>query len=165
MNSNNQKGVESLLTRMIVSFLIVISTFVVFGPSSVQAVGEPTVSWVSDDNQVVAGVASFGASAIPTSPATIKKWCLTFDGSPVTTNVAAYNSTSYNDIYYDTTFSAQTGCWSSSSSNLRTAKVKWDTTTWAAGPHTLQWTVTDTSNRLVTSSVLNFTTRNRERVV
>ena len=133
----------------------------VFGPSSVQAVGEPTVSWVSDDNQVVAGVATFEALATPTSPATIKKWCLLFDGAPVTSNVSTYSAP-----YYDLPaliFSGGTGCWSNPSGYLRDVRetaVRWDTTAWAPGPHTLQWTVTDTSDRSVTSSVLTFTTNN-----
>ena len=119
------------------------------------------MSWVSDNNQTVSGVASFEALATPslTGTATIKKWCLLLDGSPVTTDVAKSVYSNYFTIY-GSIFSAQTGCWSSAYYNLRSATVGWDTTSWAPGEHTLQWTVTDTSNRTVTSSVLTFSTNN-----
>jgi hypothetical protein len=121
----------------------------------------PTMSWVSDNNQTVSGVASFEALATPSvlGTATIKKWCLLLDGAPVTTNVAKSVYSNYYTIY-GSIFSVQTGCWSSTYNNVRSATVQLDTTTWALGWHTLQWTVTDSSNRTATSSVLTFSTNN-----
>jgi hypothetical protein len=158
MNSYNQIGVKGFVSRLILASLMMISTFVVFESTSVQAVGEPTVSWTETDNQVVSGVASFDATATPTSPAKIVKWCLLFDGVPVTSNVAVPDQ-AYLDLT-DGSFSSSTGCWVLGSWGVNQAKVKWDTTSWASGPHTLQWTVTDSSNRTATSDVLTFTTSN-----
>ena len=97
----------------------------------------PSVSWVSSNNPVVSGVATFEASAAPAASGTaaIVKWCLSVDGSPVSSDVSTYVYSSYSNISSYTTFFPGTGCWERiySSSDLRAAAVRWDTTTWAPG--------------------------------
>jgi hypothetical protein len=125
----------------------------------------PSVSWVSSDNQVKSGVATFTATAAPAASGTAKivKWCLLFDGAPVTSDGAVFANgyDTYWQLEYGS-FSAGSGCWDrySLAYELRAGAVRWDTTTWAPGEHTLQWTVTDSSGRTATSSVLKFTTSN-----
>ena len=151
---------------MVLTSLMMISIFIVFGTTQAHAVGEPSVSWTETDNQVVSGIASFDATSTPISPAKIVKWCLLFDGAPVTTNVSDYgpDGARSGQIIQYATFSGSTGCWTVSSSysaySLANARVSWDTTVWAPGPHTLKWTVTDSGGRTATLDVLNFTTNN-----
>jgi hypothetical protein len=119
----------------------------------------PEVEWSSADNQTVTGSFTLSAKAFPHSSgtATIKKWCLTVDGSPVTTNVASsYITSSY------ATFNADTGCWTrfSTSYNLTNAIFSWDSTTWTNGSHTYSVTVTDSSDRTASSGTLTLSTYN-----
>ena len=121
----------------------------------------PFVSWASGNNQTVSGTFTLAAAANPHlfGTANIKKWCLTVDGSPVTSNVAV-NRYAYSDVGHSGTFNAETGCWSNSSTNLTSAQFRWDSTAWANGSHTYVVTVTDTSNRTATSPTLTINTFN-----
>jgi len=160
----------ALLLRPTAVFIVAIAgvTVVPLGMTGIAAVGDPSVSWTETDNQVVSGVSSFDATAAPAASGTAKivKWCLLFDGAPVTTDVSTYSPSNANDgqIVQFANFSSVTGCWTVRSSytylSLANARVYWDTTTWVAGPHTLQWTVTDSGGRTATSPVLTFTTNN-----
>ena len=118
----------------------------------------PSVEWSTTDNTTVSGVFTIAARArsASTGTATIKKWCLTVDGSPVTSDVGV-NDATYSEVGYYGTFDAETGCWSSSSVHLRSAQFQWDSTAWANGSHTYAVTVTDTSNRTATSTTITLT--------
>ena len=124
----------------------------------------PFVSWASGNNQTVSGTFTLAAAANPHlfGTANIKKWCLTVDGSPVTSNVAV-NRYAYSDVGHSGTFNAETGCWSNSSTNLTSAQFRWDSLPlppWVNGSHTYVITVTDTSNRTATSTTLTVTVAN-----
>ena len=120
----------------------------------------PSVGWTTTNNTTVSGVFTIAASARSASTGTawIKKWCLTVDGSPVTSRVATPDD-SYSDVYSRGTFNAATGCWSGSY-NLASGKFYWDSTAWADGSHTYVVTVTDSSGRTATSTTLTVTTEN-----
>jgi hypothetical protein len=112
----------------------------------------PSVAWTTTNNSNVSGQFSISAIATPapTGTATIKKWCLTINGTPETTDSAT--SSSMVDSYG--TFDSDTGCWSSFSQNLTSAKFSFNSTAWPNGAQTYQVTVTDTSNRTATSTIL-----------
>ena len=118
----------------------------------------PFVEWSSGNNQTVTG--SFVVSAVATpqrfGSAFIKKWCLTVDGSPVTSNVV-YRDYGSDSLHY-ATFNADTGCWSSSS-NLAYGKFVISTETWTNASRTLSVVIIDSSNRTANDS-LTFTTNN-----
>ena len=118
------------------------------------------MEWWTTDNTTVSGVFTVSARArsASTGTASIKKWCLTVDGSPVTSDVARAQ-TSY-DVGDVGVFNAATGCWSNNSWNLTSGSFQWDSTAWADGSHTYVVTVTDTSNRTATSTTLTVITEN-----
>jgi hypothetical protein len=107
------------------------------------------VAWVTNNNSIVSGmfVISARAAGSVSPQTTIKKWCLTINGNPATVNVAGYGSSVYNTI-----FDSTTGCWSGT--DLNSAIFRFDSTAWVNGSVTYQVTVTDTSNRTATSSIL-----------
>jgi len=121
----------------------------------------PSVEWSTTDNRTVSGVFTVAASAwaASTGTATIKKWCLTVDGSPVTSNVAV---TGDRDSWDLALFDADTGCWSRRNSYypLTSGTFQWDSTAWTNGSRTFVVTVTDTSNRTATSPTLTVTVAN-----
>jgi Tfp pilus assembly protein PilX len=126
-------------------------------PTVVNAVGEPTVSWSTADNQTYAGVVTLSATAAATS-SWISKWCLQKDGVAVTTDI----SKAYSGRLSSATFIVSTGCWtqSTSSSEITSGYFMFDTTSWADGAHTYQITVTDSNNRTTTGSLLTINTVN-----
>jgi hypothetical protein len=128
--------------------------------SPVKAVGEPTVSWSTVDNQTYAGVVTLSATASAASSGTgwISKWCLQKDGAAVTTNIRSSSWTYLSSA----TFLASTGCWTQSNSGyaITSGTFEFDTTSWADGVHTYRLIVTDSNNRTVTGSVLTINTAN-----
>ena len=118
----------------------------------------PSVTWVTTTGSTFSGTATIEATAAAaeTGSAYIKKWCVTKNGVALTTNLAA---SSMLTNYYSA-FSASTGCWSNTSYSLTTGKLSFDTTAWADGSHTYQITVTDSSDRTATSTVLTTKTVN-----
>ena len=124
-------------------------------PSVQAAPSDLSVEWSTTNNGTVSGVFTIAASADTSSigTATIKKWCLTVDGSPVTSNVAV---TGDRDSWDLALFDADTGCWSRRNSYypLTSGTFQWDSTAWPNGSHTYVVTVTDTSNRTATSPTL-----------
>ena len=126
--------------------------------TAVKAVGEPTVSWSTVDNQTFAGVVTLSATAAATS-SWISKWCLKKDGVAVTANISSSSSWTY---LTPATFIASTGCWTQSNSGyaITSGTFQFDTTSWADGAHTYQIVVTDSNNRTVTGSVLTINVAN-----
>ena len=122
----------------------------------------PSVEWLTTDNQTVSGVFTVAASAwtASTGTSTIKKWCLTVDGSKVTSNVAVDDSGN-SEVGYRGIFNAGTGCWSTDDSwaDLTSAKFSFRTAAWTNASRVLKIVVTDTSNRTATAS-LTFRTKN-----
>ena len=145
--------------RMLVSLLVGIASTFIFNSSAALAVDEPTVSWTTANSTTFSGTAVIEATAAPatTGSATIKKWCVTKDGAAVTTNLAVNASSGSVD---NGTFSSSTGCWSSGSYSMRNGKFAFDTTAWVDGSHTYQITVTDSSDRTATSTVLTINNAN-----
>jgi hypothetical protein len=74
--------------------------------------------------------------ASATSSLTISKWCLTLDGVAPTSNLSVFDST-YLRIYYNGTYTASTGCWSSTSTSLTSGAFTLNPSALANGPHTL----------------------------
>ena len=147
-DTSNRTATSTTLTVNIVSVPAALS------PSA----STPAVRWSTVDGENVTGTFSLSATAAgSTSPAsTIKKWCLTVDGSPVTSDVSSGGS-----VGGYSTFNADTGCWSNGyGTNLTSATFAWDSTSWANGSHTYVVTVTDTSNRTATSTTLTVNTYN-----
>ena len=120
----------------------------------------PTVSWTTKTGTSFSGTATIEATAAAasTGSAYIKKWCVTKDGAALTTDVGNTSSLTSSDA----TFSATTGCWSvsSSRSSLTGGKFSFDTTAWTDGSYAYQITVTDSSDRTATSTVLAIKTVN-----
>ena len=139
----------SRVTRFLVAFSVAIGSAAAFNSPVVLAAGEPTVTWTTPNGSTFAGTATIEATASATS-GDIKKWCVTKDGVALTANSAVSSMLTY----YYSEFSASTGCWSNASYSLTTGKLSFDTTAWADGSHTYQITVTDSSNRTATSTVL-----------
>ena len=108
------------------------------------------------------------ASAASTGTAQIDSWCLTKNGSPVTSNVAASGSIpAETSDGLSTTFNNSTGCWSYPSAQTESynnlsggGSFEFDTTAWTNGNYTFQLTVTDTSGLSATSSVLTLAVSN-----
>ena len=147
------------LKSVLASFCLLVgvvatSTLVVSSPVSA-ATDDPTVVWTTTNNSNVSGVFTISASAAPspTGTARIKKWCLTINGGAASGN-AAVNNYNSGDLGYSGIFDSTTGCWSSSSGNLTSAQFQYDSTAWTNGSVTYQVTVTDTSNRTATSTIL-----------
>jgi hypothetical protein len=140
--------------RMVVVLVLLIGGLSI-SPTVVKAVGEPTVSWSTVDNQTYAGVVTLSATAAATS-SWISKWCLQKDGVAVTTDI------SYGGYVDYATFIASTGCWTQSNSGyaIISGSLRFDTTSWADGAHTYQITVTDSNNRTTTGSVLTINVAN-----
>ena len=148
--------------RFLVALSVAIGMTVVFNSPVVHAVGEPTVSWTTSSGLTFAGTATLNATASVTS-GYIKQWCITKNGVALTTNLAVSNGT-YSDLGYNGRFSASTGCWSSyyegSNYSLLSGRLSFDTTAWVDGSHTYQITVTDSSGRTATSTVLTINNAN-----
>ena len=106
----------------------------------------PGIAWNTLNNITVAGVFIISANSAQatSSPSAVTKWCLTKDGSAVTTDV------SYGSFG---TFNPDTGCWTYSY-GITSGSLRFDSTTWADGSHTFVLTVTDSSARTATSSTL-----------
>ncbi|HEY5266420.1 MAG TPA: hypothetical protein VIJ40_06370 [Acidimicrobiales bacterium] len=136
----------------------------------------PSVTWNTTNNESVSGATTITANAAPapTGTAQIDSWCLTENGAPVTSNVAA-TTNGIPGVTNDksaTTFNASTGCWSIPSAEA----VSYDnlsgqglfpinTTGWTNGNYSFQLTVTDTSGLSATSSVLTLAVSNPKPAV
>jgi hypothetical protein len=128
----------------------------------------PTVTWSTTNNGSPSGIATIAATAktTPTGTAQIDSWCLTENGSPVTTVTGIFAENTY--IGY-TSYNAGTGCWSVPSSEAKkgvpnslsgAGEFQFDTTAWPSGNYAFQLTVTDTSGLSATSSVLTLAVSN-----
>jgi len=142
--------------RMLIVLVLLIGCLSI-SETAVKAVGEPSVSWSTVDNQTYAGVVTLSATAAATT-SWVSKWCLKKDGAAVTTDIS-YSSEGWLPL---ATFIASTGCWtqSTSSRSIISGSFRFDTTSWADGAHTYQITVTDSNNRTVTGSSLKINTVN-----
>ena len=116
----------------------------------------PVVEWSTANNSTVTGSFRVTAVAAPEvfGTAFIRRWCLTVNGVPVSSNVALAGS----DLQWYGSFNAETGCWTRSSS-LPLAPFLINTAAWTNATRVLSVVVTDSSNR-VASATLNFTTNN-----
>ena len=145
MKSRKTQGTYQFLLAIVA----IIASIIISSPRVVLAAGEPTITWITANGTTFAGTADIEATASPTS-GSIKKWCITKNGVALTTDLA---SGSMLGNYYST-FSASTGCWSNNNYSLTTGRLSFDTTAWVDGSHTYQITVTDSSDRTATSTVL-----------
>ena len=111
----------------------------------------PTATWATTDSTTKSGVFTIRAisAAAPSGTAAVTKWCLTKDGSPITTDV---RYSDYSNFGY-ATFNSDTGCWTNNS-GITAGTLSFDSTKWADGSHTFVLTVTDSSARTATSSTL-----------
>ena len=158
-NSREYRLHHYVLSHVVLLSLLSALFLQFFDIKPVMAVGEPTVTWATDNNSTFSGYATINATASADSSGTanIKKWCITRNGSPLTTNWSSW-SPNYSRLS-DSSFSPATGCWASST-NLTSGSLRFDTTAWANGSHTFQITVTDTSDRTATSTVLTINNTN-----
>ncbi len=146
---------------LFIVFTVFLGTSAVLGTSDpAVSATNPTVTWISSTGQTVAGVVEFEASAATdvSTSSKISKWCLELDGEPIWSDSAVGGA--IDGYAY---FSESTGCWTLSNSSyagLTSGVMRWDTTKWSNGSHTLQLTVTDTGGRSTTSSLFTFTTAN-----
>jgi hypothetical protein len=91
------------------------------------------------------------------------KWCLKKDGAIASTGfTSSFYTLGWN--YTQTTFDSATGCWTSSTS-IGNGSFTYDTTAWPDGSHTYELTVTDTSGRSTSSSVLTINNSNANPTV
>ena len=155
---------RSLLLSIRFAFLAIALTqvAVVLSPSSEALATFPTISWTSPvNNATVAGQVTIQATAYGSSP--VVKWCLKKDGAIASTGFTSSFYTLSSNINY-ATFNSATGCWTSDTS-IGIGYFTYDTTAWPDGPHTYELTVTDTSGRSTTSSVLTVNNSNANPTV
>jgi hypothetical protein len=145
----------SKATRLLVTFAVILGFATVLDNQIASAAGEPSVTWTTSSGSTFSGTASIEATASAIS-GYVKKWCITKDGVALTTNLAVYSGS--QGLSNNANFSSSTGCWTSvspsSSRSLLNGKLSFDTTAWVDGSHTYQITVTDSSDRTATSTVL-----------
>ncbi len=148
---------KHLTQKICIGLITLLSAVVIQAPVKTvhAASSNVSVEWSTPNNTTVSGVFVIEASARASSlgSASVKKWCLTVDGSAVTSDPAVYDLV-YSNVRYLGTFDSGTGCWSSSSNSLTTAQFRWDSTSWADGPRSYVVTVTDSFNRTATSATL-----------
>jgi hypothetical protein len=132
----------------------------------------PTVSWLSPSQlSVRSGVVTFEATAAadPSGTASIKKWCLTKNGAPVSTDYALDVTGATKPNYLNAhlagpgqpaSFDASTGCYNSAAT-ITSGTFAVDTTAWPDGLNDFRITVTDSSNRSTASEVRTIGSTNK----
>ena len=115
----------------------------------------PTTSWTTTNSSTFSGSSSISATATPDSGGTAKitTWCLTVNHSADTTKWPGTISGTFTGGYYYPT--RTDNCWTRyNSDSLTGATFSFDTTKWSNASYIFQVTVTDSSGRSVTGSVL-----------
>ena len=134
---------------------IFVAAAVFFSVETAQASsGKPSVSWVSPAaGSTVHGVFIVSGVASPDSAGTafISKWCITVDGSPLDFDAANRNYPGMSNSNVLQSFSPDSnGCYSQDegySYSLVNGKLRFDSTSWTNGTHTLTVQVTDSNGK------------------
>ena len=122
----------------------------------------PTATWATTDSTTKSGVFTISAisAAAPSGTAAVTKWCLTKDGSPITTDV---RYSDYSNFGY-ATFNSDTGCWTNNS-GITAGTFRFNSAAWTNSLRTYVLTVTDSSGRITSTESLNITTSNPQPTV
>lgn len=116
----------------------------------------PVVTWQSQFDSTVSGVVDLSAhvSHLGFGDSQTLMWCVSDNGSPVTTGLTAV----LNGESDSRATAAGQGCWTSAQG--RNINLVADTTLWADGSHSLVMSVTDAVGASATSSSLDLLTAN-----
>ena len=140
------------------------------------ATSGPSIQWTSSSNRTVQGPTSLSATASASaSNAWVDKWCITVNGSPITSTYTM-NWTGPDQYANDIQFDSFSGCYSLNSNYdnygdavtdgdaMNGASIAFDTTSWADGTYAFVVTVTDSNGRSTSSTPLDIRTTNGSAV-